>query len=132
VTSPTPTPTASSSGPPTDPPSPTPSDVGSCSVSYRVTGSWQGGFQGEVKITNNGTAISGWRVGWTFTAGQTVAQLWGGSASQSGSTVTVTNASWNGNLATGGAASFGFLGSWTGSNPVPPAFTLNGNACTTT
>jgi endo-1,4-beta-xylanase len=26
--------------------------------------------------------------------------------------------------------SFGFLGSWTGGNPVPAAFTLNGTACT--
>ena len=31
---------------------------------------------------------------------------------------------------TGGSATVGFLGSWTGSNPVPTAFTVNGTTCT--
>ncbi len=105
--------------------------AGTCAVTYRVTGSWTGGFQGEVKIANSGTAvISGWKLGWQFTGGQVVAQLWNGSVTQSGSAVTVTNASWNGTIAAGGSASVGFLGSWTGSNPVPAAFTVNGTACT--
>ncbi|MEU8665035.1 cellulose binding domain-containing protein, partial [Actinoplanes philippinensis] len=49
---------------------------------------------------------------------------------QSGAAVTVTNATWNGSVPAGGSTSLGFLGSWTGSNPVPAAFTLNGTACT--
>jgi hypothetical protein len=36
----------------------------------------------------------------------------------------------NGALVLGGPASFGFLGSLTGSNPAPTAFTLDGTACT--
>ncbi|MFI1990726.1 endo-1,4-beta-xylanase [Actinoplanes sp. NPDC020271] len=105
--------------------------AGGCAVTYRVTGSWAGGFQGEVTISNSGTAVvSGWKLGWQFTAGQTVAQLWNGSVTQSGSAVTVTNAAWNGTIAPGGSASAGFLGSWTGSNPAPTAFTVNGAACT--
>jgi cellulose binding protein with CBM2 domain len=32
---------------------------------------------------------------------------------------TATNAAWNGGLAPGASTTFGFIGSWTGSNPVP-------------
>jgi endo-1,4-beta-xylanase len=103
----------------------------SCAVTYRVTGSWTGGFQADVKIANTGpAALTGWTLGWQFTGGQTVAQLWNGSVTQSGSAVTVTNAAWNAALPGGGSTSVGFLGSWTGGNPVPAAFTLNGTACT--
>jgi endo-1,4-beta-xylanase len=95
-----------------------------------VTGSWPGGFQGDVKITNTGSApISGWTLSWQYTGGQTISQLWNGSVTQNGNAVTVRNAAWNGSLAAGGSASFGFLASWTGSNPAPAAFTLNGTAC---
>ena len=44
--------------------------------------------------------------------------------------MSVRNAGWNGNVATNGTASFGFNGTWSGSNPAPSAFTLNGVACT--
>ncbi|MEU4217616.1 arabinofuranosidase catalytic domain-containing protein [Actinoplanes sp. NPDC026623] len=101
-----------------------------CRVDYAITSSWQGGFGASVAVTNLGDAVTGWQLSWSFAAGQTVAQLWNGSVSQSGSQVTVANASYNGSIATGGTASFGFNGSWTSSNPVPSAFVLNGTACT--
>ncbi|KUL27905.1 endo-1,4-beta-xylanase [Actinoplanes awajinensis] len=127
-TSTSPSPSASTGTSPS--PSASTGTSASCAVTYRVTGSWTGGFQADVKIANTGaTAISGWKLGWQFTGGQTVSQLWNGSVTQSGSAVTVTNAAWNGALPAGGSASVGFLGSWTGSNPVPSAFTVNGTAC---
>jgi endo-1,4-beta-xylanase len=105
--------------------------TGSCAVTYRVTGSWPGGFQADVKVTNTGaTALSSWRLAWQFSGGQQIGQLWGGTHTQSGPAVTVGNAAWNGGIAAGGSASFGFLGSWTGGNPVPAAFSLGGTACT--
>ncbi|BEL04882.1 hypothetical protein Q0Z83_030730 [Actinoplanes sichuanensis] len=105
--------------------------TGACAVTYRVTGSWPGGFQGDVKVANTGgTALTSWRLAWQFTGGQQISQLWGGTVTQSGAAVTVGNAAWNGGIAAGGSTSFGFLGSWTGGNPVPAAFTLNGTACT--
>jgi endo-1,4-beta-xylanase len=109
----------------------TSASAGGCAVTYRVTGSWTGGFQGEVKIANTGTAvISGWKLGWQFTGGQAIAQLWNGSVTQSGGAVTVTNAAWNSAIPAGGATSIGFLGSWTGGNPAPAAFAMNGITCT--
>ncbi|WP_433796992.1 endo-1,4-beta-xylanase [Actinoplanes sp. CA-252034] len=105
--------------------------AGSCAVTYRVTGSWPGGFQADVKLANTGSAaLTSWKASWQFTGGQQISQLWGGTVTQSGATVTVGNAAWNSGLPAGGSTSFGFLGSWTGGNPVPAAFTLNGTACT--
>ncbi|WP_433041001.1 non-reducing end alpha-L-arabinofuranosidase family hydrolase [Dactylosporangium sp. CS-033363] len=100
-----------------------------CRVDYAVASSWPGGFNTNVTITNFGDAVSGWRLTWTFGAGQTVTQLWNGTVAQSGAQVTVTNVSYNGAIPTGGTAAFGFNGSWAGSNPVPADFTLNGTAC---
>lgn len=101
-----------------------------CRVDYAITSSWQGGFGASVTVTNLGDAVTGWQLSWSFAAGQTVTQLWNGTASQSGAQVTVTNAGYNGNIAAGGTAAFGFNGSWAGSNPVPAAFALNGTTCT--
>jgi cellulase/cellobiase CelA1 len=123
---PTPTPTATPTAPPT--PSPT---GGACSVQYTVTNQWPGGFGANVTFTNTGsTAINGWNLTWTFPNGQTITQLWNGNYTQSGGTVSVTNASYNGTIAPGGSTNFGFNGSWNGSNSSPTAFTLNGSTCT--
>ncbi|BCJ46534.1 hypothetical protein GCM10010168_61730 [Actinoplanes ianthinogenes] len=100
-----------------------------CSVQYTVSSQWPGGFGAAVEITNLGDPVTAWSLGFTFTGGQTVTQLWNGSVSQSGSAVTVRNAAWNGAVATGGKASFGFNGSWTGANPTPTDFSVNGVLC---
>jgi hypothetical protein len=63
-------------------------------------------------VTNTGTtATTSWTVTMTFANGQTVSQVWGGTANSSGSTVTVTNASYNGAIATNAATTFGLIGS---------------------
>jgi len=117
-------------GTPGDPgPGPDPG-TGPCRITYR-TNDWQGGFTGSVTIANTGTAaISSWSLVWTFPSGQTVSQGWNGTYSQSGTTVTVRNVSYNGSIAPGQSTQTGFNGTWTGSNPAPSAFTLNGTACT--
>ncbi|WP_367130145.1 pectate lyase [Saccharothrix sp. HUAS TT1] len=101
-----------------------------CRVDYAVANQWGGGFGANVAITNLGDAMSSWTLEWSFTAGQRVDQLWGGEFTQSGSIVTVRNSAWNGSLATGATTTPGFNGSWSGSNPAPSSFKLNGVACT--
>jgi xyloglucan-specific exo-beta-1,4-glucanase len=110
---------------PTTPTPTTPAPSGGCSATYRITGQWTGGFQGEVTVKNTGTAATRtWTVGWTYAAGQTVTQFWNGTGSQSGTAVTVKDAGYNGALAGGASATFGFLGSYTGAgNPVPAPVT---------
>ncbi|MEU7800618.1 cellulase family glycosylhydrolase [Micromonospora arborensis] len=105
--------------PPTTPPPTTPPPAGGCTGTYTVTNQWQGGFQGEVRVTAGTTAITGWAVRWTFANGQRVSQSWNTTLTSGGATVTARNADHNGRLAAGASASFGFLGSWTGSNAVP-------------
>ncbi|WP_182909140.1 cellulose binding domain-containing protein [Microbispora sp. H13382] len=101
-----------------------------CQVGYTVTSQWQGGFGASVSVRNLGDPINGWKLTWSFPAGQTITQLWNGTHTQSGSQVTVTNLSYNGGIPTGGSTEFGFNGSWNGSNPVPSSFALNGVTCT--
>ncbi len=90
-----------------------------CTATYAVTGQWTGGFQGAVTVTAGTSAISGWKVAWTFANGQTISQAWSANLTSSGSAVTATNLSWNGALGAGANTSFGFLGSWNGTNTVP-------------
>jgi cellulose 1,4-beta-cellobiosidase len=61
---------------------------------------------------------------------QALANGWNGNWSQSGKTITVTNAAYNGSLGTGGTAVPGAQFSYSGTNTAPTAFTLNGTACT--
>ncbi|MEU1753030.1 cellulase family glycosylhydrolase [Micromonospora matsumotoense] len=101
-----------------------------CRVAYTVPSQWQGGFTADVQVTNLGEAVNGWSLAWTFPAGQRVTQAWNSTVTASGNQVTAKNLSYNAAIATNGTVSFGFNGSWTGSNPAPTSFTLNGVACT--
>src|SRR4051812_48641370 len=97
-----------------------------CRVGYAVSSQWSSGFGATVAVTNLGDPINGWTLRWSFAAGQTVTQAWNATVTQSSAAITATNMSYNAALATGASTSFGFNGAWTGSNPAPTAFTLNG------
>ncbi|GGN69122.1 hypothetical protein GCM10010112_34280 [Actinoplanes lobatus] len=113
-------PSPSSPSPSPSSPSPSPSNpAGACTATYTIAGQWPGGFQGEVKVTAGSAAIKGWTVTWTYANGQTVNNAWSATVTSSGSAVTARNVSYNGSVAAGGTTSFGFLGSWTGTNSVP-------------
>jgi endoglucanase len=117
-------PTTSPASPPTSATPSTPAPpAGACTATYKQTSAWSGGFQGEVTIKNTGTAASrSWTATWTMPAGSSVASLWNGVLSTSGSAVTVRNADHNGALAAGASATFGFVGA----GPAPtPAITCS-------
>jgi glucuronoarabinoxylan endo-1,4-beta-xylanase len=101
-----------------------------CSVNYTVSSQWQGGFGANVTITNLGDPLTSWTLTWSYSAGQTVTQAWNTTLTQSGGAVTAKNVSYNGTVAANGTVSFGFNGSWSGSNPAPTSFAVNGVACT--
>ncbi|GLH96705.1 cellulase family glycosylhydrolase [Phytohabitans aurantiacus] len=101
-----------------------------CRVAYSTASQWPGGFTGNVAVTNLGDPISGWSLVWTFSNGQRVTQAWNATVTMSGSQATAVNAGYNAAIATNATVSFGFNGSWTGSNTAPTSFTLNGVACT--
>ncbi len=107
---PTPLPVPEPVTPPPPAPAPDPGPA-SGSVAFKVTSDWGSGFNGDVTVTNaTAAAATDWTVSFDFD-GQ-IASLWNGEIiSRSGSTYTVKNASWNGALAAGGTASFGFTAS---------------------
>jgi cellulase/cellobiase CelA1 len=85
-----------------------------------VQSQWQDGFVAAITVTNNGsTPISSWRVTWTWGGNQKVTNSWSTTLSQSGTSVTAANASYNGSLAPGQSASFGFQGTYSGTNSAP-------------
>lgn len=127
---PTPRPTITPTPNPTATATPTPSSGGgSCKVSY-TTNQWPGGFTANIAVTNTSTtALNGWTLVFTFSGSQQVTQGWNAIFSQQGNKVTVTNASYNSSLPAGSSVNPGFNGSWSGSNPNPTSFTLNGATC---
>ena len=103
-----------------------------CHVQYSIVNSWPGGFQAAITIQNTGsTAWSNWDLTWTFPDGQTVSSLWNGAASQSGSSVSVRNLSYNGTIPAGSSYNgVGFNGTWNDlTNAVPSSFAINGTTC---
>ncbi len=71
------------------------------------------------RTARSSTSWTGWRVEWTWPSGQKLTEVWNGSLSSSGASVTVTNMSYNGTLAPDGTTTFGFLADITGTNPAP-------------
>ncbi|MFE1881667.1 glycoside hydrolase family 48 protein [Streptomyces diastatochromogenes] len=100
-----------------------------CSVDYK-TNDWGSGFTADLTITNRGTAaIDGWTLTYGYTGNQKLTNGWNGTWSQSGQTVTVQNASYNGTIAAGAAVSTGAQFTYSGANAAPTSFAVNGTTC---
>ncbi|MFE6194326.1 glycoside hydrolase family 6 protein [Streptomyces sp. NPDC057838] len=100
-----------------------------CTVDYKIQNQWSTGFTAAVTLTNNSAAKSSWSLKWSYAGNQKVTSGWNAKVSQSGADVTAANESYNAQLATGASVSFGFQGSYSGSNAVPATFTLDGVTC---
>ncbi|NBM19997.1 xyloglucanase [Streptomyces sp. GC420] len=101
-----------------------------CSVTYKVTNQWSGGFQGEVTLTNTSrSGYDGWELTWPFPDGQRITQMWNATHRQTGAEVVAGNASWNGTVMPGASVTFGFTGSWAGANGSPGEFAMGGESC---
>lgn len=113
---------------PTVTPTPVP---GGYAVSYVIQSDWGVGATIGVTITNKSTtAVNGWTMVFAFPGNQTITNLWNGTYTQSGASVTVKDAGHNANIpAGGGSVNFGFNLNYSGTNAKPASFTLNGTAC---
>src|SRR5690606_13981601 len=100
-----------------------------CQATYTVTNQWPGGFQGDVTVANLGDPLDGWTLRFAFPNGQQGTQAWNATASQSGATITATNASWNASVPTNATLSIGFLASWSGSDQSPSSCSINNVSC---
>lgn len=101
-----------------------------CTVTYQITNEWNTGFGAAVSIRNDGEALNGWNLTWTFPDGQRVTQGWSGNFTQNGAVVTVTNPAWAPTIPSGGTAQVGFNGSKSSANRPPTDFAVNGVSCT--
>ncbi|MGW6205674.1 GDSL-type esterase/lipase family protein [Streptomyces sp. NPDC055089] len=94
---------------PGDPEEPGEPGNGGCSAAFRAVSAWQGGYQGEVTVTNTSStaATSSWAVTLGLPAGSRLTQVWNGALTGT----TVRDAGWNGTLTAGASTTFGFLAS---------------------
>ena len=100
-------------------------------VVYDIGDDWGSGATINVTIINNtSSAVNGWTLEWTFPGNQQITNLWCGSHTQTGASVSVSDAGWNALIpANGGSVNFGFNINYSGANNKPAAFTLNGTSC---
>jgi hypothetical protein len=104
-----------------------------CSVSYRTSSEWPGGFTAQVSIANTGTtAINGWTLVFGYSGDQRVTSARRATVSQSGYTVTARNVPSDAAIAPGASVAFSIRGTWHVSDAPPFGFTLNGVPCATT
>ena len=80
-------------------------------VDFSVKNQWKDGFTGNIEITNTGDkAINGWKL--EFDAPFEVKNIWGAEIlSHEGNRYEISNAEWNGSLASGKSIELGFNGS---------------------
>jgi hypothetical protein len=84
-------------------------------------------------VTNTDTtALDGWTLAFTTGGDQQVSSAWHATAVQTGTTVTLTGASWNRTIAAGASVTAGLIGRWSSGNAPPTSAMLNGSACTLT
>jgi chitodextrinase len=83
---------------------------GGCSAAATVQTQWGEGYVIEpARVSNGGTStLSGWTVTFTLPPGHTFQGGWNAAFTVSGQTITARNMSYNGTIAAGGSATFGF------------------------
>lgn len=102
--------------------------AGSPTATFAKSSAWDTGYQGAYTVTNGGSStLSGWSVEFDLPAGTTVGSYWDALLTQSGSHYTFKNREYNGTLAPGASATFGWVSSGTG---TPANCKLNGGSCT--
>ncbi|MFE6909315.1 glycosyl hydrolase family 18 protein [Streptomyces erythrochromogenes] len=99
----------------------------SATATYTKVSDWGSGFEGKWVVKNTGTTtLSSWTVEWDYPAGTSVTSAWDATVTGSGTHWTAKNLGWNGTLAPGATASFGFNGAGSG---APSGCKINGASC---
>jgi len=90
-----------------------------CTAVYRVTGQWQQGFQAEVEVSAGSAPVTGWTVQWSFADGQSISSSWNAEITTGNGSVSAGNTAYNGAIGVGASTTFGFVGTWNGTNSAP-------------
>ncbi|WNI19331.1 cellulose binding domain-containing protein [Actinacidiphila sp. ITFR-21] len=103
------------------------SAAGGISATFAKTSDWGTGYQAQYTVHNGSSATtSTWKVEFDLPSGTTVGSYWDALLTQSGTHFTFTNRDYNGTLAPGASAVFGWVSSGAG---VPANCELNGASC---
>jgi hypothetical protein len=90
-----------------------------CSASLHVNGDWGTGHVATVTVANDrGTALTGWRVSWTWPGNQQVTNSRNTTLTQSATGVVAADAGWNGSIGAGGSTTFGFQATGRAATPT--------------
>jgi hypothetical protein len=102
-----------------------------CHVTYNITSHTSNTFQAAITIKNAGSApINGWSLAWTFGGDQQITQSSNANYIQNGANATLTNIASNPAIAPGATLNgIGINASYSGSNPKPSVFYVNGTLC---
>ncbi|MFB9368164.1 glycoside hydrolase family 18 chitinase [Kitasatospora albolonga] len=99
----------------------------SATATFTKGSDWGSGFGGSWTIKNTGTTtLTSWTVEWDFPAGTSVGSAWDATVTNTGTHWTAKDKGWNGTLAPGATATFGFNGVGPGN---PSGCKLNGGSC---
>jgi hypothetical protein len=110
------------------PAAPAAAATGAVSCGYRFN-AWTGGFTADLSIANNGPAINGWTVRWTFAEPTTEVVGWQARLTVRDATeVIATNLAWNATIGTGQTMSFGWSAR-AATTTAPTDITVNGVPC---
>ncbi|MFO1081352.1 MAG: Calx-beta domain-containing protein [Reyranellaceae bacterium] len=99
--------------------------AGGATLGYSVASNWGSGFTGAMTLTAGTTAINGWTVEFNSTAN--ITSIWNAVVvSHVGDHYVVRNASYNAQVASGAAVSFGFNATPGSGGTAASSFTING------
>lgn len=104
-----------------------PAAAATSTAAFSKTSTWDSGYQGAYTITNGGSSqLTSWTVEFDLAAGTSVGSYWDALLTRSGSHYTFKNREYNGSLAPGASATFGWVSTGTG---TPTNCKLNGAPC---
>ncbi|WP_435104356.1 cellulose binding domain-containing protein [Mycobacterium sp. Z3061] len=96
-------------------------------ATYATTSQWNSGFVANYTITNTGTTpLTNWQLQFSLPTGESVANLWNGHVTQSGTQYTVTPHSYNATIAPGDSVTVGFQGAQSGTYSPPTNVSIGG------
>ncbi|MEU8351570.1 lytic polysaccharide monooxygenase [Streptomyces sp. NPDC048845] len=89
---------------------PNPVPVNTCSAGQSYAGTWSGGYQAEVTVTNTGDRVlRNWMVHTTLPDGQRVDNIWNAELDGTDTVLTLYSLEWNSTLDPGESTTFGYV-----------------------
>jgi Cellulose binding domain/Glycosyl hydrolases family 18 len=102
--------------------------AGGVAATFSKDSDWGTGYQGKYTIANgSASTLTSWTITFDLPAGVSMGSYWDALVTVSGQHVTAKNRDYNGTVAPGGTASFGFIAS--GGSGAPVNCTINGGSC---